>query len=277
MDLNQRVSSKRDIMDEKNLSFQSVMQGRLDFFQACAKNSPLSGTDFQEKKEEIYYCFGIDYAPCNGIIEKREREIPNSEIDKAIDYFGSRKLPFIWWTASKSLETKGFQFAGNLTGIALDISKDFPKAPTSKAQVKLVQSENELKTFSEIAIKASRMPDSCIEQFQALFDSGMKKREQLHFLAYIDDVPVGTATLAVAPNSAGVWNLAVMDEYRKKGIGGALVHASLVEAQKRGYKQMMAILMPKGMAWGLFTKLGFQKTCDFPIYIYGASADELEK
>jgi hypothetical protein len=34
---------------------------------------------------------------------------------------------------------------------------------------------------------------------------------------------------------------------------------------------------PKGMAWGLFTKMGFKAACEFPFYTYGVSAEELEK
>jgi len=30
-------------------------------------------------------------------------------------------------------------------------------------------------------------------------------------------------------------------------------------------------------AWGLFTKLGFKEVCEFPFYMYGVSAEELEK
>ena len=52
-------------------------------------------------------------------------------------------------------------------------------------------------------------------------------------MAYLDGVPVGTSTLSVAPLSAGIWNLATSPDYRKHGIGGALVHAALVEAKKR--------------------------------------------
>ena len=96
-------------------------------------------------------------------------------------------------------------------------------------------------------------------------------------MAYLNGVPVGTATLSVSSSSAGIWNLATLPEHRKHGIGGALVHAALVEAKKRQYDQVMAILMPKGLAWGLFTKLGFQAVCEFPFYIYGVSSKEVEK
>ena len=66
-------------------------------------------------------------------------------------------------------------------------------------------------------------------------------------------------------------------QYRKHGIGGALVHAALVEAKKQHHDQVMVILMPKGMARGLFTKMGFEAACEFSFYIYGVSAEELEK
>ena len=88
---------------------------------------------------------------------------------------------------------------------------------------------------------------------------------------------MGTATLSVSPSSAGIWELSTLPDHRKHGIGGALVHAAIEEARKRQYKQVMAILMPKGMAWGLFAKLGFKAVCEFPFYVYGVSAEELEK
>lgn len=120
------------------------------------------------------------------------------------------------------------------------------------------------------------MNPKATQQWMVLNESVMKKREQIHFIAYLNKVPVGTASLAVS-SSAGIWNLATAPEQRKMGIGGALVHAALCEATQRNYKQVMAILMPKGLAWGLFTKLGFKAVCEFPFYIYGISADELEK
>ena len=104
----------------------------------------------------------------------------------------------------------------------------------------------------------------------------MAAGEQVHFTAYLNEVPVGTATLSVSSSSAGIWNLATVMEYRNHGIGGALVHAAIAEAKRRQYRQVMAILMPKGMAWGLFTKLGFKAACKFPFYVYGVSAEELE-
>jgi GNAT superfamily N-acetyltransferase len=144
-------------------------------------------------------------------------------------------------------------------------------------KIEIVQTEPTLKTFTDLAADAFAMNPTATEQWLALNDSLMKKGEQVHFMAYLNGEAVGTATLSVSPSSAGIWNLATVPGHRKHGIGGALVHAALVEAKKRRYNQVMAILMPKGLAWGLFTKLGFKAVCEFPFYIYGVSAEELEK
>ncbi|MEI8125827.1 MAG: GNAT family N-acetyltransferase [Parachlamydiaceae bacterium] len=268
------------IEDTKNVLLQSVLQGRLDTLRSSSVCSPLSQADFKDTNQNSVYAWGIDYAPGNGVIEKNKNRTPTeTEIDEVIQYFSKKNLPFIWWTSSKILETKGFQFGGVLTGIALDISEKVPSPPKTSAdlQIKIVESQTSLDSFTELAAEAFAMNSNATEQWRALSASVMEHGEQVHFLAYLNGIPVGTATLSVSPSSAGIWSLAISPEHRKHGIGAALVHTALVEAKKRQYNQVMAILMPKGMAWGLFTKLGFKEVCEFPFYVYGISAKELEK
>ncbi len=268
-------------IDSKEYSLlQSVIQGRFDTFRSGSVCSPLPGADFRETDQNCLYAWGMDYVCGNGVMEKNGERIPTEEeIDRAIEYFSSKNLPFMWWSSAKILETKGFQFGGVLTGIGLDISQGGSPKPESSSdlKIKIVQSDSELESFTNLAGNAFAMSPKATEQWLALNDSVMKKNEQVHFMAYLNGTLVGTATLSVAPSSAGIWNLATLPEYRNHGIGGALVHAALVEAKKRHYGQVMAILMPKGMAWGLFTKMGFKAGCEFPFYIYGASTQELEK
>ncbi|MBA3956783.1 MAG: GNAT family N-acetyltransferase [Parachlamydiaceae bacterium] len=270
----------KDYSEIEKTLLQSVVRGRFDTFRSGSVCSPLPEADFRETSQSSIYAWGMDYVCGNGVIENDGDRIPTEEeIDQAIEYFSVKSLPFMWWTSAKILETKGFQFGGILTGIALDISQEVPSASliSPDLKIKIVQQESELKAFTDLASNAFAMSPKATDQWLALNDSVMKNGEQVHFMAYLNDILVGTATLAVSPSSAGIWNLATTQEHRKHGIGGALVHAALVEAKKRHYDQVMAILMPKGLAWGLFTKLGFEEVCEFPFYIYGASAEELEK
>lgn len=269
---------KNSIAAEDEL-LRAVLQGRLDTFRSGSVCSPLQYAEFQEKDHNILYAWGMDYVCGNGVIEKNVNRIPSdSEVDWTIEHFSSKKLPFMWWTSAKVLEDKGFQFGGVLTGIALDISKGVPPKPVAAQNltIKIVQSEADVLKFTELAGNAFAMSSKSVEQWFLLNISVINQGEQIHFMAYLDDVPVGTASLSVSPQSAGIWNLATLPGYRKVGIGAFLVYTALVEAKTRQYNQVMAILMPKGMAWGLFTKLGFKAVCEFPFYIYGISAEELE-
>lgn len=251
-----------------------VLQGRLDTLRARAIYSPLPNAEFQIRDHNILYAWGIDYVCGNGIIEKDQNRIPtDEEIDRAIKLFAAKALPFIWWTSAKVLETKGFQFGATLTGVILDISENLPIKPTalSDLTIEIVQTEPNVKIFTELAastFKTFTMSSTATEQWFALNTSLMNSGEQVHFLARFEGIPVGTATLSVSPLSTGIWNVTTLPEYRNRGIGGALVHAALVEAKKRKYSQVMALLIREGMAWGLFMKLGFKEVCDFPFYVY---------
>ncbi len=264
----------------KDASLEAVLQGRYDAFRSYSVNSPLPNADFQETEEKCVYSWGIDYAVGNGVIEKTpDRKLSDQEIEQTILHFSSHNLPFIWWSSDKVLEEKGFQFGGILTGISLDLSQGIPPQPASLPglKVQVVESKPILKAFAELSADVYAMNPKAAKEWFALNEGAMKGQEQIHFVACLEDEVVGTATLSVSPDSAGIWNLATSPDHRKQGVGAALVQAALLEAKKRDHDKVMAILMPKGMAWGLFTKLGFKEVCEFPFYVYGVSAEELEK
>lgn len=265
---------------ETNSNVENLLQGRFEFFHTNAIYSPLSKADFLDTKQNSFYVSGMEYAPCNGIIEKDiHRSLSEEEIKQALDYFSKKKLPFIWWSASTNLEQYGLQYGGILTGIAMDVSQNLPKNPQASEQlkIKICKSEADLDIFTSLAADGFAASKVAQEQWVQINQAVMEKGEQIHFLAFVNDKPVGTLTLSTCKLSAGIWNLTTLPEYRNQGVASQLVHAALTQAKELNYQQVMAILMPKGMAWGLFTKLGFQEVCEFPFYVYGANAEELEK
>lgn len=257
---------------------QSVVQGRLDFFRSLAVCSPLPGAGFQSLGKDIYcYTSGIDNALCNGVLVHNEHSPSQDEIHTAKEHFNEHNLPFMWWTSAKSLEQQGFQFGGILGGVLVDISKEVSN-DTSEPQITIrtVDSQADLKTFAGLAVEIFRMKPNSLEQFQAVITAAMNRREMQHFLAWVDGNPVGAVTLSTLGAVAGIWNLVTLPEYRRRGIATALARAGLLEAQRRQYGQVMAITMPKGMASGPFSLLGFKEVCRFPFYVYGVSPEERE-
>ena len=207
----------------KNSSLQTVLRGRLDTFRSASLCSPFEHADFQERENQFLYAWGMDYVCGNGILEKDAHRIPSDEeIDKAIEYFNSKNLPFMWWSGAQNLDAKGFQFGGILTGIALDISENLPSVPAAPENLTIrnVESASEMRQFAELSGDAFAI--KAIDQWFALNHSIMEKGEQIYFVATLDGAFVGTAALSVSPTSAGIWDLATLPEHRKSGVGTAL-------------------------------------------------------
>lgn len=251
---------------EKELS-DAIFAGRLEFFKASAVNSPLPGASFTKVGGSYVYVSGIDYPVSNGVIAS-EKEPSKEHVMMAIGYFNSLKLPFMWWTHA-DLSQYGFTFGGILNGVALDLKNDFPEAPASIATIKKVDASDS-KVFSDLSAGVFGLNPNAREAFHLSMNESMLHGDMVHFIAYIDDKPVGAVTLSIG-TTGGIWNLATLPEYRNKGVGSALVFAALKEAKERNLPTAMAILMPKGMAWNLLSKLGFKSYHQFPFYLYGAN------
>lgn len=275
-----------DIMIEttnvQNDLIETVSSGLKEFCQSMSLQSPLPFADFCNLNHNFFYTSGIHFATCNGVVEKEAgRQPTQEEISQTIHYFQSKKLPFIWWHGSPALENHGFQFGGILKGVALDIteraSASAPSINRPEIKISLAKSEEELQSFTDILIRSFGLETSTSQEFTASLDSVEKQGEQLNFLGYYNDLPVAIASLHMGSSVAGIWYAATLPEYRRKGLFTALIHTALHEAKKRGYVKVMAILMPKGMAWGPLQHHLFHEVCDIPFYIYGANPHDLEK
>jgi GNAT superfamily N-acetyltransferase len=76
-----------------------------------------------------------------------------------------------------------------------------------------------------------------------------------HYLAFIDDKPVGTGTIICINGAASVWNLCTLDEHRRQGVATTLMERMLHEAAASNCALTMLYATP--IAYHLFNKMGF--------------------
>jgi GNAT superfamily N-acetyltransferase len=95
----------------------------------------------------------------------------------------------------------------------------------------------------------------------------MRPRQVWHFSASVDGRPVGETTLCVGAGVAGIYSVVVLEKFRGRGIGTALVHAALRQGKKLGYRA--AVLAATGMGIGIYTRLGFREVCKLSFWKYG--------
>lgn len=259
---------------------QIVRTGQYEFYHSSVQRNTLPQAKFEERGLTQLYSSGINCVHCNGVFEKDEARVHSEEeIFSVVEFFSAQKLPFIWWSSDRTLENKGLEFAGYLGGVVLDITEKVPPKPivSSNVEIKIVRTLEELNTFTFLAAKIFGLEPREAELWLLVNKGLMEHKEQIHFLALLDEVPVGTVSLSTCDSSAGIWNLTIMPEYRKSGIGSALVHAAILEGKSLQYTHIMGTLLPRGLARGIADRLGFQEACKLPFYIHGISLQELEK
>lgn len=233
-----------------------VQEGIENFFEA------ISTRGLKKRGSSIFYLSGLEHAPCNGVFERElERDLSNEEIQDVTAKMDG--LPFIWWSRCSRLEEQGFDFGGELMGIEMKIKGSFESSTIDMCQM---QTDDEIKLYTDLTLEIFGMLPSVSERMAEI----NKCEQMVHFVAYVDGRPVGTVSLILGERIAGIWNLGMLNAYRQRGIGYQLVNEALRTAQKKGYDKVMAILMPKGMAAGLFERHGFHGVCKYPFYIYGS-------
>ncbi len=83
----------------------------------------------------------------------------------------------------------------------------------------------------------------------------------IHFLAILNGIPSGTARYRITDTGVKLERFAVLNEYRGKGIGSALVEVVLEDINKNPRTSGKTLYLHSQMdAIFLYAKYGFQKT-----------------
>lgn len=86
-----------------------------------------------------------------------------------------------------------------------------------------------------------------------------------HYLGWLDNIPVGTATLVLSGKVAGVWNVGTLQEYRGQGVAAALMRHILSEARTLGYNSSMLLASNDGMP--LYARLGYETLSTVRVFV----------
>lgn len=77
-----------------------------------------------------------------------------------------------------------------------------------------------------------------------------------HYLAFVNEEPVGAGTIVCADGTVSVWNMCTSDLHRRRGIATTLLHHMLKEAGERGCGP--ATLYSTAQAYHFYSKFGFE-------------------
>jgi len=162
---------------------------------------------------------------------------------------------------SQHLRTHGFKCMIHCAGMACDLDK-LPPAPPKPESV-TIQLADDPPALEPLTTERRRRRQQGRNAM-----ARMTPRQVWYFAASLDGKPVGGTTLCIGAGVAGIYDVEVLETFRRRGIGTALVRAALVDARERfGYRA--AVLAATGMGLGVYTRLGFREVCKLSFWKYG--------
>jgi GNAT superfamily N-acetyltransferase len=86
------------------------------------------------------------------------------------------------------------------------------------------------------------------------------------FVGLVDGKPVTIAAIVAAAGALGVYSLATVPEYRRKGYGEALLRAALARERERTGIETL-VLQSTDAGHSLYRRMGFQDVTKFSVYL----------
>jgi GNAT superfamily N-acetyltransferase len=216
----------------------------------------------------------IDYFNCVVHADLAPEEA-DGEIEASIELMRAHGVPGSWHVGPSMrppglgarLVAHGFQYGGDDTGMAVDLSALPEEVPAPADFV------------------VERVSDEAgLAEWAATFGSGFGigpaeaawLREMLrrlgyddegawrHYLGRLSGEPVATSSLFFAAGVAGVYCVSTVERARRRGIGAAVTLAALHEAKNLGHG--IGVLGSSEMGCGVYRGLGFEEYCRIGLY-----------
>lgn len=216
---------------------------------------------------------GVQSEDYNGVIWPRLSEEEADQLSPIlVDRFRMHQLPSTWQfdavTEPQDLGQRLLDLGCTLVPDGISVGAPIVEATRHmralpQLSVTRVTTPEELSIWMDLWVELSG--ESRGPRENLYLSLGLKRFEPLrHYLARLDRRPVGVSQLFFGQQTTGIHAVAVRSDFRRLGIGSALVQEPLLEARTQGYE--LAVAAPAA-GLPLFVALGFRTfPSPFPQY-----------
>ena len=205
--------------------------------------------------------------PSTSCAARLEAGTARERIRAAVDYFAVVGRPFSWWLSPGNqpadldalLIAAGLNRAETELAMAADLQAlRLGELSPGGLQIRRVHTAAQLQDFAQITAANWTPPDADVLRFYELAAPALLANDAAIWLyvGYLEEVPVAAAELTVGGGVVGLYNIATLAAYRRRGFGTALTLQPLLDARAQGYRT--AILQAQGDAGArVYTRVGF--------------------
>ena len=208
---------------------------------------------------------GVDSNDYNGVLWSRmSAGEADHHVPALVQHFRDRRLPALWHLDPASqppdlavrlsqLGCPRLQSGVCMAAPLHALTGEIPAQPG--LTIERVTTLADLADWIDVWIQGDQEPRTPREQLYACL--GLNGSQPLrHYLARLDGRPVGVSQLFLGQQAAGLYCVAVLPAFRRRGIGRALTLAPLRDAQAAGYA--IGVLGPSPEGQPMYQRLGFE-------------------
>lgn len=193
-------------------------------------------------------------------------ETVRERVAGALAYFRGVGRPFSWWVGpadrpadlGDALRTAGLGAAESEVAMTADLDALPESTPAPDGlRIERARSREQVRDFAAINAANWDPPDADVTRYyEAAAGVLLADDAPLRlYVGYLGGRPVATAELTAAGGVVGLYNIATLAAYRRRGIGGALTLRPLRDAGSEGYRT--AVLQASSDGAGVYARVGF--------------------
>ena len=224
-------------------------------------------------------CSALDFSMFNSVVltgpAESEAEL-DIRIKIAAAYYAVKRLPWSFWVsqgwlgrqARRKLESvfsrNGLHLVVELPGMAAERLLP-PVRPLAALNCQRVSDERTRAAFTYIMAAAFGIPFSLC---RAIYEAEKTwTGDFAGYVAYADEEPVATAATLTAAGVAGVYALATLAAYRRRGYGEAVMRHAL-EAARRETGIEATVLEASAPGLRLYERMGYRTMTQYAVFAY---------
>lgn len=168
--------------------------------------------------------------------------------------------------AAQRLDDLGYVQVESMPAMSLDsldnaLREQFPVE--TKVEVKRVETAMERATFRSVLLQVFAMPAEEIDII--LTEKAFEMPFVRHYIARAEEVTVGTASVVIGGEIAGIWNVGILAQHRRQGIALQMMYHALAEAYAAGCRSSMLLASRDGTP--LYERLGYSTLSTLRVFI----------
>ena len=207
---------------------------------------------------------GATYPPATS------NQVIDEEIDFVKTFFAEKNVPWIWWLGPntrppnmlKRLKDRGL--TGNALLPAMVAALPSKKVPHNRdVTVWLAKNRSDLEAASYIRRAAFDFPpDTPFSYFEDMAADWLRNDPARLYLARVKDgPPASIGALIIGASRPGVYLMTTQREWRRKGLGIAILNRIMEDAASGGHQMIM--LTASSLGFPLYRKFGFEHIFDY--------------